>query len=411
MEVKSLFSNSNFLKLWGSQLFSQFALNLANFLLLYRLYTNTSSTVAVSFLWLAYAVPALLVGPFAAAFVDQVSRKKTIVITNLLQALTVLLYTLIETRLFLIYGVVFIYSFLNQFYMPAEIASMPKLIRKKLYAQANGLFILTQQISLMVGFGLGGFLNKTFGFNLSMYFASSLLFLAFLAATTLPEIKDGKNVDFERAVGDFFNKVIEGYNFIRNNRIVLYPFLLLAGFQIAVTVFSINVPSLAVEVFKLNVNDASIILVIPAAVGAIIATFLIPRFLGMGVRKKRIIEVSLFIIFLGLLSVAFLVDPLPVYQKPFMLGAISFVGGMAFVGIVVPTQTFLQEITPGGLRGRLFGNFWFIVTAATVAPIILSATITEFVGVRVLFVVLSLLAFSVFIYSRLRGEKLVLSRK
>lgn len=409
MEVKSLFSNSNFLKLWGSQLFSQFALNLANFLLLYRLYTNTSSTVAVSFLWLAYAVPALIVGPFAAAFVDQVSKKKTIVITNLLQALTVLLYTFIEARLFLIYGVVFIYSFLNQFYMPAEIASMPKLVRKRLYAQANGLFILTQQVAVMVGFGLGGFLNKTYGFDFSMYTASAMLFLAFLAAVTLPEIKDGKNVNFERAVGDFFNKVIEGYNFVRNKRIVLYPFLLLVGFQIAVTVFSINVPSLVVEVFKLNVNDASIILVIPAAIGAIIATFIVPHFLGSGVRKKKVIEVSLFIIFLGLLSVAFLTDPLPVYQKPFMLGAVAFIGGMAFVGIVVPTQTFLQEITPGGLRGRVFGNFWFVVTAATVAPMVLSATITEFVGVRVLSVALSLTALSVFIYSRLKGEKLVLS--
>src|SRR3990167_10828791 len=213
MKPIKLFSNKKFLKLWASQLFSQFALNLVNFLLLVKLFTSTGSTVAVSFLWLAYAIPALLVGPFAAALVDQLSRKKILVIANFLQAVTILLYSFIETRLFLIYGVVFVYSFLIQFYVPAEAASLPRVVRKKYYAQANGVFLLTQQCALMVGFGLGGFINKTLGFEYSMYLASSMLVMAFIATTLLPELKDGKATNFETAVEGFFKKVVEGYKF------------------------------------------------------------------------------------------------------------------------------------------------------------------------------------------------------
>ena len=68
-----------------------------------------------------------------------------------------------------------------------------------------------------------------------------------------------------------------------------------------------------------------------------------------------------------------------------------FFSGVAFIGIFIPIQTFLQEIIPGGLRGRVFGNYWFLATIAMVFPVIFSGTITELFGAR-LFIFLLMLS-------------------
>jgi len=118
-EYKLLVKNSNFVYVWISQIFSQLTINIMNFLLLIGLFAKTQSAIATSFLWVSYSLPAILVGPVAAASADMIDRRKILMISNLLQALTILSFAFLhETRFFLIYGVVFIYSFLNQFYVP-----------------------------------------------------------------------------------------------------------------------------------------------------------------------------------------------------------------------------------------------------------------------------------------------------
>lgn len=400
MWTTEVLSNKDFVKLWISQATSQFALNVVNFLILFKLFTSTSSTIAVSFLWLAYSIPALLVGPIAATLVDYVNKKKILIITNILQAIVILLYLPIKERFFLIYGVVFIYSFLNQFYMPAESASIPKLVKKGSLPQANGLFVLTVQSSVLVGFGLGGFINKYLGTEAGFLLCSALLLIASLACFSLPKLEVRGKIQLEAGIESFFKKVVDGYLFIKNNNRVLFPFLLLTGMQIVSTVIVVNVPALATEVFGMSINDASLALVVPGAFGAILGTFSVPRLLAKGIRKRVIIERSVLLSVAIILLVVFVVGALDGVAKGLMISGVAFFSGTVFIGIIVPAQTFLQEVTPGGLRGRIFGSLWFIITLATIAPLLLSATITELVGVRMLFLVIASLACFVFIYSR-----------
>ena len=160
-EFKPIVKNSNFIFLWWSQILSQLTINIMNFLLLVKLFSNTGSTIATSFLWVAYALPAILIGPFAAVSVDMIERRKMLMATNLLQSFTILIYAIShENRLFLLYGVAVAYSFLNQFYVPAEAAAVPTLVRKPNLPLANGLFFLTQEGALILGFAVAGIMNK-----------------------------------------------------------------------------------------------------------------------------------------------------------------------------------------------------------------------------------------------------------
>src|SRR3990172_4582927 len=131
-EYKEVLGNTKFVYLWMSQLFSQLTINVTNFLFLLKLFSLTGSTIATSLLWISYALPVILVGPLAAATVDMFDRRSVLMLTNLLQSASIFFYALLANpSIFLLYGLAMTYSFLNQFYVPAEAASLPSVVPKK----------------------------------------------------------------------------------------------------------------------------------------------------------------------------------------------------------------------------------------------------------------------------------------
>ena len=409
-EFKPIVKNSNFIFLWWSQILSQLTINIMNFLLLVRLFSNTGSTIATSFLWVAYALPAILIGPFAAVSVDMIERRKMLMVTNLLQSFTILIYALShENRLFLLYGVAVAYSFLNQFYVPAEAASVPTLVRKPNLPLANGLFFLTQEGALILGFAVAGIMNKYLGFNNSLFLCSSLLFLAFVSVSFLPSmrVKDKLPKSFEVAFGKFFYRIVEGYKFIKEHNQILVPFLLLMAFQIAMTIVMINVPVFASDILRIDVNSAGIYIVVPAGIGAALGAIAIPKLLKRGWRKKRTIENALMLLSFVALLLTFIVPELQGVNRIIFGGVVIALAGVAFVGILIPSQTYLQEATPGGLRGRVFGNYWFLATIATIFPVIFSGALAELFGVKLILFLLGGLTLAALVTSKRFGQKFV----
>lgn len=409
-EFKPLFRNSKFVHVWVSQILSQLTINVMNFLLLIRLFTMTGSAIATSLLWVSYALPAILIGPLAAAVVDLVDKRKVLMVANLVQAAIVLGYGLIhEEMLFLIYGVAFSYSFLNQFYLPAESATIPTVVPKKQLPQANGLFLLTQQGALILGFGMAGTLNHVLGYDSSIFLCSFFLFAAFVSVSFLPRLKPAGEMPhgFEEAVFGFFSRIKEGYDFIRQRHSIFLPFVLLLGIQISLAVIVVNLPVFADKVMEINVNAMGTMMVVPAGLGAVTGALLVPKILRRGIRKKTVIETSLMILSLLLMLLTFLLSQLSFVPRMVVGMVIIYLAGASFVGLTIPSQTFLQEATPGGLRGRVFGNFWFLVTIATILPVIFSGTLSELLGVRVVFLSLGAFALAALIFSKRYGQRLI----
>ncbi len=410
LEYKSLIRNTNFLCVWASQLLSQLTINIMNFLLLVRLFAITGSAIATSLLWVAYALPAILIGPFAAATVDLIDRRKMLMVTNLLQASVVLSYALVhETKFFLLYGVAFCYSFLNQFYLPAESATLPSVVEKNFLPYANGLFFITQQGALIIGFGIAGILNQFFGYSNSLFLAAALLFLAFIAVSFLPPLKIERELPhtYQEAVEHFFTTIVQGYQFIKENKVVLAPFLLLLALQVVLAMVAVNIPILATELFQISPNSAGVLIIVPAGIGAIAGAIFIPRILRGEVRKKTIIDYGLMALGFLLLGLGFLVPELNEPLRMIVGFILIIFTGLAFVSLLIPAQTFLQEKTPGGLRGRVFGNFWFLTTIATLMPVIFSGALTELLGIHSLLLLLSGLSLSALVVSKRQGQRFI----
>ncbi len=393
---------TKFFLLWISQILSQITLNMMNFLLLARLFEATGSSIATSLLWVSYALPTIFFGPIGASVADLVSRRKTLMITNFLQALVIFVFIFTHSySIFLLFAVIILYSFLNQFYVPAEMASLPSLVSESKLAKANSMFFLTQQLSLIVGFGFAGLIQNWIGFEGSLIFCSAALFAAFVSVSFLPKLNPEKKIpkNWEAIIKVFLNHILEGYRFIRKMKSILYPLVLLFLIQVGLTIVTANLPIIASEVLHVPATLAGLYIVVPAGIGATIASILVPRLIKRNWRKKRMIDVSLGLVGVSILGLVFGIN----ITAPIFVILV----GLGFVGINIPTLTFLQEVTPDWLRGRVFGNLFFLITLSTIFPVIFSGVISEFFGVKTLLTIMGVGVILILAYSLRNGQRLI----
>ena len=140
-DYREIIKNKSFIFLWISQVLSQVTIFIMVYVLLIELFHASGSSIATSLIWVAYSIPVILVGPIASAFADMSDRKRILIVTNLLQCITIILFSLSYGRnFFLVYGFIIIYSFLNQFYVPSESASIPSIVKKQIYPMQTVCF-------------------------------------------------------------------------------------------------------------------------------------------------------------------------------------------------------------------------------------------------------------------------------
>lgn len=389
---------------------SQVTVNIMNFLLLTRLFAITGSSIATSLLWVTYALPSIFFGPIGAASVDIVNKRKILMLTNLFQALSVVLFIFFQNQsVFLLYFVVLAYSFFNQFYVPAESASLVIVVDKKQLPSANSAFFITQQAALLIGFGFGGILERLIGFNGSLIVCAVFLFVAFISVSFLTNIKDPSKIpdSFDKLITKFFSSIVEGYRFIRDKKSVLYPLVLLLLIQISLAIVIVNLPVIGTQILKVGISYSGLLVVIPASIGAFIGSIIVPRELKKGLRKKTLIELGLMMSGVSLvaisLGIVFVPDPYRIILSLIIIAVL----GVGFIFTNIPTFTFLQESTPTEIRGRVLGNFWFIVTIVTIFPVIFSGFITEFLGVKLILFLMGAGSLAIFTYMYKNGNELI----
>ena len=409
-EYIKIITRSSFSYLWISQILSQVTVNMMNFLLLTRLFTITGSSIATALLWVTYALPSIFFGPIGAASVDIINKRKILMLTNLLQAASVVLLIFFQTQsIFLLYFVVLAYSFFNQFYVPAESASLVLVVDKKHLAGANSIFFITQQSALIVGFGLGGIMERLIGFNGSLILCAAFLFVAFVSVSFLTDMKDKTKTSegFEKLITKFFTSIVEGYRFIKSKKAVLYPLLLLLVLQVPLAIIIANLPIIGTQILKVGLSYSGLLVVVPAGIGAFIGSVIVPRELKNGVRKKALIEIGLIFVGIAFFGLSLGVSFIPLIYRLIASIVLIIFAGIGYVLANIPALTFLQETTPAEIRGRVFGNFWFMVTIITIFPVIFSGFITEFLGVKLILFLMGAGCLAIFTYMYKSGNELI----
>jgi len=392
--------NANFNRLWGSQILSVFCAYMLNFALSYKLFTLTGKSLSVSLLYVFYYAPVYILGFFSGVFIDHFSRRRILLVTNILQAICVLFYLFIGNNFWLIYAIIFVYSMIDQFYLPAESAYLPELVKKEELPVANSFFNFASFGGLFFGFVLGGPIMLAFGVNAPFYLASLFLWIAALSAFLLPQ--DTPPKDFHFLKQDFFVKtkedILENLRFIWSRPKIYFSMLITLFFMMIVAMMAVILPAFGEQVLNINLLNISWIIIFPIAIGAILGAIGVEKRIG-STGKRKLIGLGGLICGLVLLAVYFLARLgestlfLPENLVVIMLPLVAVLGfGVSLV--MIPAQTLLQEETPNQIRGRVFGAQKLLQGIFLIIPTVFSAVLADILGVKVLLLVIGVLILS-----------------
>jgi len=392
-----ILSNTNFTKIWFSLILSLVSAYTLNFILIGKIFKSTQSSVAVAFFLFSYFLPTIILGPFVGVLIDNWNKRSIFAFSSFFQSLIVLFYALVKEGVWSLYPIVLFYSFCDELFSPAVGASLPAVVKKEQLPLANSLFLFTGQSAIILGSFVGSLLLKFLG-NSSFIFIiiSVLLLIAGLISLSLPrkpftstkKIKidptDPLNISQTFDLSGFSKQLKEGYNFLRSEPKVLFPILLLADLQILIGMALIIFPSLS-SMLRIDFSDSSFLIIFPTILGAAIGTIVVQK------RVKRIRKYIFILTGLYLSGAGIFILPILsfLFSKPIVFSLpILICLGLAYIFMYVPLQTLIQEHTPFNVRGRVFGFLSTIVTLASAIPMLVTTTLIDFFGIRLILFIL-----------------------
>jgi Na+/melibiose symporter-like transporter len=167
--------------------------------LVYRVYVLTGSTVAAALTMASSFLPQVLLGAVAGVFADRWDRRRTMIVADLLLAAGLLPLLLVHGtgQVWIVFAVLLWESVVQQFFAPAEQALLPRLVPDDQLVTANAVSGQTQNLSRLVGSGLGGVVAAAGGIAAVTLAdaASFLISAALIALVSAPGRADAPPAD------------------------------------------------------------------------------------------------------------------------------------------------------------------------------------------------------------------------
>ncbi|MCC7543271.1 MFS transporter [bacterium] len=380
---REVLKNRNFLKLWGAQVASQVAAQLLNYGLIIHIYELAKGTrfasSSVSLFIVAIGIPAVLFAVPAGAYADLRDRKRILNWANALRALLVPFFILFDGQLAAVYALALVVSIFSQFFVPAEGAALPRLVKEEHLPIANSFFVFTLNASFIIGYSLAAPIISRYGVH-AVYAGVTVAFvIALLLTMTLPQMKPPKMVKFEFVAT--YRAIIKDlrlhFTKIIREETLLFPILLISIAQTIVGIIAALAPAMSQQLFDKGLAETSHFLVLPAGVGLIIGSVIAGKLL-QSQSKVRVIFIALFLA-AGLLGAMVL---LPLLAEVLPVGPVTavltFGMGLLNAGILVAAQTLLQLASTDSLRGQIFGTLNMMINIAALLPVFVAGLLADF---------------------------------
>ena len=374
MEPPKKLFNRNFLIQWQGQSISRLGAQIFAITMLLWIQQTTDSATIMGLLYMLAAIPGIVLGPVGGTFADRYSRKKIIVFTNLIQGLAVLLLAVFVFRnkeatdaivagLFI---VAILNGILNTFFGPAISAAIPDIVPKESVAAANSMGQASNQITLFVGQGLGGWLFQTIGAPILFLFnAFTFLYAAFSQTfVTIPQEIPDRVGDWREQFDEFYGDLKNGFRYIMKRPGLRDTVFISAIISFFVAPIAILLPFFVEDFLQVEI----------AWTGYILAVFGVGSFVGYifagAIRMQpktrgRFLLVLIFAQAIGFFLFGFVTNP-------YIALIMGFLYGFAQGVILVSFTTILQITTSGEMRGRIFGILATI--SSSLAPIAMGLT-------------------------------------
>lgn len=209
----------DFLLIWFGQLISGMGSRLTSFALGVWVYQTTGSTTQFAMVFVAMAIPALVLSPFAGALVDRWDRRRVMIVCEAASAAVIAALALLAATGGLSMPVIYIgvglSAITNTFLQPAYAASVPLLADRDQLVRLNGLIQTGQGMSLVGGPVLAGVLMKFAGL-VGVLAADAASFLVGAVCIALARVPRPRRDDHEAP--DLLREARDGWRYIAERK-------------------------------------------------------------------------------------------------------------------------------------------------------------------------------------------------
>lgn len=360
--------NAGFRRLWVGSIVSLFG-DWFNTIALYALILElTGSEFALGAVFITKIFPMALASPLAGVLVDRFDRRKAMIVSDLLRAVIVLGFLLVDEpgEVYLIFVLIALQVMVASVFRPAQIATIPNIVERKDLVTANTIMSATWSIMMAVGAAIGGFAAEVFGLR-AVFILDSLSYLVsawfIYRITVTSSLVVGPKPALIRSA---FSEIKEGWRFIQAHPAIRRMATVKAVWAIAGGGL---VYMLVLVGDQMNPAHAA------ASIGSLYAARGLGTAIGPIAARRLVTDerswatvVGIGITFTGVGYVLIGIVPWTwVVMLPVMLAHIA--GGSNWVLSTV----LLQQRSADQFRGRVFANEWlFVMTTETVSILVAS---------------------------------------
>ncbi len=392
----SVWRNRDFLLLWAAQAIGQTAHNAVHYGLMVLVQKSTASATHMSVAVLTVVIPSVIFGLVAGAYVDRRDKRWVLIGTNLLRAALMPLYVLLPDWLWVLYAVNFLFATISQFFAPAEVAMLPVVVGRRQLLQANSLFHVTFTASQLGGLVLlGPLLVNLIGVD-GLFTTVGVALL--VSAALLWPLPSTRNRLEEGVLGfrALWTEVVFVLRYVRTDRVIAWGVVQWTiGSTLALIVATLA-PTFVVVVLGIRAED-SVFVLAPAGIGTVLGSLLLSRW-GDRVDRRRLVEAALLALgtCMALMALAATIwqrfgwigEPTAEDAATFgwrsLIGAImllAVLAGFAFVAVIVPAQTLIQERSVPDVRGRLIAVQMVLANVSSILPLVALGELADLIGV------------------------------
>jgi MFS family permease len=364
--IDLLRKNRSFRQLWLGQVVSQMG-DWFDTIALYTIILKlTGSGRDVGLLLVARFVPSFFFGAISGVIADRFSRKRIMIVSDILRAVVVLGFLFVRRadQLWIIYVLTVFQLGLSTFFEPAKTAAIPSIVEDRELVAANAIASVTWSVMLTLGAAIGGFITGVFGTDVAFILdaLTYLLSAALIASIRLPKRKkrERQKLSLGRLLG--ITETIDGIRYVKDRPRVLAALLVKPAWGLGGGILTL----LAVfgeRIFPVGKDAAGGIGVLFAArgIGTAVGPIVARRISGEGNRRMQ-----------ASIGIAFLIGGL--FYMAFG-SATSFIFALIVLGIAhcggsilwVFSTVLLQRAVVDNFRGRVFAAELALLTLTMAA--------------------------------------------
>lgn len=392
----SLLGNRQFFALWMSQIASEIAYHLVTFSLVILIFELTEETIYVTVLVVATACAPILFSTVAGIFADSYDRRRVMLVGHAIRVILGIVMLFIFPFPILLLPIAFLLASVAQFFEPAQVSSIPALVKDEQLFAANSYFSFTRYTMFLAGYMLAGpLLARTSPITVFIIILS-LYCIAWLSVWTIGPLRQHLGL-IKQAIGikihlhmkQLPERLKEGFRFMVQDKVVGF-----LAFQVSF-IFAVEkgfitlLPAFALDWLGVTLDDISLYLILPTGIGTLVGV-LAANALKTRMARNRMVTSGTLLDGFALLALSAFgfaksfaasqgLDPFTF--SLWYIAVLAFFSGFADPFIIVPAQTVLQERTPKEKRGRVFGNLVLLMNLLGLIPVVAIGLITKFVSI------------------------------